>query len=142
MNKERRREIALYLIFGVLTTLVNFAIWGLLTLALGEERYLINNAAAWLAAVIFAYFANKLLVFGARSARGAALLREAAEFFGARIASLVIEEAGLFLLIELLGMGDISFGIISGQMMAKILLAIVVVATNYLFSKFIIFKKN
>ena len=142
MNKEKKREALLYLLFGALTTLVNFISFYLISLLVGEEYYLITNLAAWLIAVIFAYLTNKLIVFRALATSGRAIIREALEFLGARIFSLALEELGLFLLVDALGMGSIKLGAVSGQMIAKIILAVIVVLLNYLFSKFIIFKKK
>ena len=142
MNKEKKREALLYLLFGALTTLVNFASFYLISHLFGEKYYLITNAAAWLISVIFAYVTNKLIVVRSLNTSGKAVLREAAEFLGARIFSLGAEELGLFLLIDVLGMGSIKLRFISGQMIAKVVLAVIVVLLNYLFSKFIIFKKK
>lgn len=142
MDKEKKREALLYLLFGALTTLVNFASFYLISHIFGEKYYLITNVAAWLISVIFAYVTNKLIVFRSLNTSGKAILREAAEFLGARIFSLGAEELGLFLLIDVLGMGSIKQGFISGQMIAKVVLAVIVVLLNYLFSKFIIFKKK
>ena len=57
------KELLLYLIFGVLTTLVNLASFWIFTKILGEGLYLINNAIAWVVGVIFAFVTNKLFVF-------------------------------------------------------------------------------
>ena len=64
------RELLLYLIFGVLTTLVNFLTYWIFTKILGEELYLINNAIAWVVGVIFAFVTNKLFVFESKSWKG------------------------------------------------------------------------
>ena len=63
------KELITYVIFGVLTTLVNFFAFWLFTKILGEELYLINNAIAWVMGVIFAYITNKLFVFESKSKR-------------------------------------------------------------------------
>lgn len=142
MQSDKKRELVLYLIFGILTTLVNFAAFYLFSLALGEKLYLISNAAAWLFAVAFAFVTNKIIVFRATDSTRASLLRECAEFLAARVLSLAIEELGLLLLVGVFGMSDMRFGLVSGQMAAKIILAVVVVILNYICSKFIIFKKS
>lgn len=56
------RETVSYVVFGVLTTLVNMAVYGLSYNTLGIHN-LISNAIAWTAAVLFAYAVNKLFVF-------------------------------------------------------------------------------
>ena len=58
----KNKEYILYLIFGILTTLVNFFIYYLFTYIL-KVNYLISNCLAWLSAVIFAFVTNKTIVF-------------------------------------------------------------------------------
>ena len=140
------KELVTYVFFGALTTLVNFLTFSLFRWLLGEELYLLNNAIAWLVSVIFAYITNKLFVFGSKSFEKKTLLKEISEFFGARIFSFGLEEGGMWLLIDLLSFGDYSltvFGFkISGQLIAKLLLSVIVVIFNYFASKLVIFKKK
>ncbi len=140
------REILLYVLFGALTTLVNFVVFKLCNVAFGEKFYLLSNVVAWIAAVIFAYLTNKLFVFESKSWAPRVLLREIPSFASARLLSLGIEEAGLWLLVDVLGMDawllDLGFVRIGGKMIAKVILAVVVVILNYVFSKLFIFRKN
>lgn len=140
------KELVTYVFFGALTTLVNFLTFSFFRWLLGEELYLLNNAIAWLVSVIFAYITNKLFVFGSKSFETKTLLKEISEFFGARIFSFGLEEGGMWLLIDLLSFGDYSltvFGFkISGQLIAKLLLSVIVVIFNYFASKLVIFKKK
>mgnify|MGYP002513124239 FL=1 len=57
------KELITYVIFGVLTTVVNFFAFWLFTKIFGEAFYLVNNAIAWVVGVVFAYITNKLFVF-------------------------------------------------------------------------------
>lgn len=143
---KKYKKIILYIVFGALTTLVNFVAFWLIGRALGEKLYLVSNAIAWVIAVVFAFVTNKLIVFESRSTEKSTVVRELAEFFGARLLSLGVEEGGLLLLVGVLGFGDWSLGIlgfdISGQMVAKVILAVVVVILNYFFSELIIFKSK
>lgn len=140
------REGILYIIFGGLTTLVNFIVLKLCNVAMGEHLYLVSNVIAWVAAVIFAYITNKLFVFESKSMAPRVLVREILSFAGARVLSLGIEEAGLWLLVDLCHMDGISWTVLGfdlgGIMIAKLILAVVVVILNYVFSKLFIFKKN
>ncbi len=150
MKKSRKRinyrEIILYIIFGACTTIINFTVFWLLNKFIGENYYLLNNVIAWVVAVAFAFVTNKLLVFRSGSMSRSTLLREVVEFFLARLFSLAVEEFGLLAFVEWLGFKDISFEIlgieISGRTIAKVILAIVVVILNYIFSKFIVFAKE
>ena len=143
---QKHKELLLYLVFGVLTTLVNFMAFAGLEAALGTEKYLISNAVAWIVAVVFAYITNKLFVFASVSFAPGVLAREMGEFFLARIFSFFVEELGLWLLVDTLGIGAFSAQVwgflLSGQMLAKAALAVIVVIMNYFFSKFIIFKNK
>ena len=64
---KKWREPILYLIFGVLTTLVNLVVFKLCGLILGDGAYLLSNVIAWCVAVVFAFFVNKLWVFDSKS---------------------------------------------------------------------------
>ena len=140
------KELIVYVIFGGLTTVVNFAFFTLVGKILGDEKYLITNIIAWFAAVIFAYVTNKLWVFESKSWEIKVLLKEVSSFFAARVLSLLIEEAGLFLLVDLLSFNKISLNLLSfeigGELISKVILAVVIVIVNYVFSKLIVFKKN
>lgn len=142
------KELILYVIFGALTTGVNFVSFWLLERIFGSDGkvYLFTNAAAWLISVIFAYVTNKTFVFESKRTDAKSLLKEAGEFLGARVFSFFIEEAGLWLLVDAIGLKKYSFSIvgieITGQLISKVILAVVVVVLNYVFSKFIIFKKK
>lgn len=135
------KEVILYLVFGVLTTVVNMVVFG----ALGklDVNHHIANVTAWIAAVAFAFVTNKLFVFESKSMQPKVLLKEIATFSGARLLTLGIEEAGLFIMIDMLHLDEpLTTQLVGGKMIVKILLAVIVVVLNYVFSKVIIFKKK
>lgn len=142
---KKYKEIILYIFFGVLTTIVNFVIYFIMNALLGEDMYLVSNVIAWIGAVAFAYITNKIWVFESKSRESKTLLREIGEFVSARLLSLGIEEAGLYIFVDLLKFSTFSFSFlrltITGDVIAKIIMQIIVVILNYIFSKFIIFKK-
>lgn len=141
---EKYKELISYVFFGVLATVVNLVSFKVFDAILGENLYLITNVVSWLITVIFAYFTNKLWVFESKSWKAEVVVKELIGFFGARIFSLVVEEAGLWLMIDLMKMSKISWDIFSfnlnGNMIAKIIMQVVVVILNYVFSKLVIFK--
>ena len=143
---EKYKEVITYVIFGVLTTLVNFAAFWVFTKICGEKLYLLNNAIAWILSVIFAYVTNKLFVFESKSWKVKVLAKEIPEFFLARVFSFALEEGGLWLFVTVLKFDRFSFNLLSfeitGQIIAKVILAVIVVILNYFFSKFVIFKKK
>ncbi|MDE5604400.1 MAG: GtrA family protein [Eubacterium sp.] len=143
---KKYQEIILYVLFGGFTTVVNLAVFWLLNKAIGENAYLINNIIAWFAAVVFAYITNKLWVFESKSWALKIVIKEIPEFFLARVFSLAVEEGGLWLFVEIMEFDKLSFDLLgfafTGKLIAKILLAVIVVILNYIFSKFIIFAKK
>ena len=143
---KNKKEIINYIIFGVLTTVVNFAVFWLFNRLLGKNYYLVSNIIAWIVAVAFAYITNKIWVFESKVTKPKALAKEIVEFFIARLLSLGVEEAGLLILVDLMKFKDLNFNLftftITGELIAKVILAVVVVILNYIFSKFIIFKKQ
>lgn len=146
--KFLNKEVILYIFFGVLTTVVNLVVFTICNktfnntdflnskflsfLFLGKP-YLLSNTIAWVVAVVFAFFTNKVFVFKSKSFEGKKLLKELFSFLGARIFSLIIEQIGLFILID---------NFLLNELVSKIILGIVVVVLNYFFSKLIIFKKS
>ncbi len=131
-----RKELALYLFFGVCTTGVNFAAYLACTRALPAPLALAPTPAAlaaWVVAVAFAFVTNKVFVFASRRASAAALAKECAMFFAARVATGVFEVGAVWVFAERLGLYDVA---VKGASLA------VVVAGNYLLSKFIVFKKG
>lgn len=147
LKKLLNRETILYIIFGVATTVVNYIVFHLLYNVLWHQNHsLAANAAAFVAAVVFAFVVNKCFVFESRGWDGATLKREIPSFLGARIGSFGIEEAGLFLAEKVFRLGGVIAVTIGGTAfdwitVVKIGLAFVVVALNYVFCKLIVFKK-
>ena len=140
------KELIIYGIFGVGTTLVNFLTYELFNMLLGVDLYWVSNIIAWFVSVVFAYVTNKLFVFESKSWSSKTAGKEFIEFVGARLFSFGVEEGGMWLFVDILAFGEKSltlFGFtITGQIIAKLALAVIVVILNYFFSKFIIFKKK
>ena len=147
LKKLLNRETILYIVFGVATTVVNYIVFHLLYNVLWhQQNSLTANAAAFVAAVIFAFVVNKLFVFESKSWGPATLKREIPSFLAGRIGSFGIEEAGLFLAEKVLKLGGIVAVTVAGVALdwitvIKVMLAFVVVALNYVFCKLFIFKK-
>lgn len=146
LKKVFSREMFDYLLFGVLTTVVNLVCFHLFEKLLGSKYSLISNVIAWIAAVLFAFVTNKFLVFRSKETDIKTLSSEFLSFTGARLFSLGVEELGLFIAQQAFNADTKVFDIlsikISGMMTAKIVLAVVVVILNYIFSKLFIFKKK
>ena len=147
LKKLLNRETILYIVFGVATTVVNYIVFHLLYNVLSQqENSLTANAAAFVAAVIFAFVVNKLFVFESKSWSAATLKREVPSFLAGRIGSFGIEEAGLFLAEKIFKLGGVIAITVGGTELdwitvIKVALAFVVVALNYVFCKLFVFKK-
>ncbi len=147
LKKILNKETILYLVFGVLTTVVNLVSFKFLNIVLGKDLYLVSNVIAWFISVVFAFIVNKLFVFESKSWEVKSTLKEIGKFFSARVFSLVVEEVGLLLLVDVAGLKDFTLNWIesfpiSGEMISKVILAVIVVIMNYFFSKFFIFGKD
>lgn len=132
INKLFNREMISYLIFGVLTTVVNLVVFQLCDAVLGIY-YIAANVIAWIIAVIFAYVTNKLFVFDSKSWELKLVVREVISFGSARILSLLFETGFIALTVEVIGMP---------KFISKIIASIFVVIINYVASKLFIFKKK
>ncbi|MGI6745212.1 MAG: GtrA family protein [Acutalibacteraceae bacterium] len=131
-------ELIVYLVFGVLTTAVN---WGIYSVLVKYFSFNINagNIIAWIVAVVFAFVTNKIWVFKSKTTAFKLVLKEFVLFVGARALSGVIEIGGLPLLVWL-GLGQTVFGV--EAFLAKIVISFVVIILNFIFSKLIVFKKK
>lgn len=129
---KKYKQIVLYLVFGGLTTLVNFAVYYLCAHPFGVST-VASTAIAWFVSVLFAYITNKIWVFESRSFRAKMLIREAAAFFAARAFSGVLDIGNMYLFVDVLHLND---------SVIKILSNIVVIIINYVLSKFWIFKRS
>ncbi|WP_050699176.1 GtrA family protein [Anaeromassilibacillus senegalensis] len=123
-------EMVLYIVFGVLTTAVNILSFGLLRDVLRWEL-LTANTLAWVLSVAFAFVTNKLFVFQSKSFAAKTFWRELASFVGARLLSLGVDTVGMWLLVILLSWND---------WLAKVIMNVIVIVLNYVFSKLFIFK--
>ena len=151
LKKLINKETVTYLIFGVLTTVVNFAVFKgfdmLFTKTVSVDLVLLTNIIAWVVSVAFAFVTNKLFVFESKSWQGNVLRKELPSFVSARLFSLGVEELGLLIFIKWLGFDSFVLEVlpdfaIGGKMLTKIGLSVIIVVMNYVFSKFVIFNKN
>ena len=127
---QKYRSTVIYLVFGVLTTVVNYAVY-LPLYNFAELPAAVCNVIAWVTAVAFAYVTNKLYVFESKSWK-TGVFSELLRFVGSRAASGAIETVSLLLTVDILGW--------NGNVM-KLLLAVFVIVFNYVLSKFFVFKK-
>lgn len=130
---QKYREIIMYLIFGVLTTVVSIATYFICTKLFldANDPFQLQaaNVIAWIVSVTFAYFTNKKHVFHSNGG----VFKEMIKFYLSRLGTLLIDMALMYLLVTLAGIND---------MISKIAVNVVVIVSNYVLSKFIVFKEN
>lgn len=143
LNLIKFREFIIYIIVGGLTTVVDWAVFFLLDKIIPPipipeiielvTPNIIPYTIAWFAAVVFAYFANKLLVFRYGKGNNA---KTFISFLVSRILSLAIAIAfDVVLTSEIVG-------ICMNKYVVKLISSVVVVIFNYVVGKWIVFRKN
>ena len=135
----KHREVLMYLIFGGLTTVVDWGVsyllyffWGA---AIQETAILVHvaNTIAWAAAVTFAYVTNRLWVFESARRGFLPILAEFASFAGGRVLTLLLQEAMFVVFFHWLGISEF---------IVKAIAAVLVVIANYFISKLLVFKNK
>jgi putative flippase GtrA len=129
---KRYKEMILYIVFGVLTTAVNYGVYFLFAHPVGFS-VAVSNIIAWLAGVLFAFVTNKLLVFESKSLSARVFLWEFLSFVACRLFSGLLDTGIMVVCVDYLHYND---------MIIKILSNVIVVIINYVFSKFFIFTKK
>lgn len=122
------KEILKYLIVGGLTTVVSIVSYYIVRLFI--ENYLVCTVISWIFAVAFAYITNRVFVFNSKREN---VFKECTEFVFSRILSLVAEVAVMYLLVDFLNISD---------KISKIIVQVIIVILNYVFSKLFVFKEN
>ena len=128
---QKNRELISYLVFGVLTTAVNYVSY--LLFAPLFQTTTVPTIIAWILSVIFAYVTNRIFVFHSKARGLKALGYEVATFFGARALSGVLDVAFMWLFADTLGFNDKWMKLISN---------VFVIIFNYVASKLIVFRKK
>lgn len=133
IKKVCTKEVILYVVFGVLTTVVSLVTYyicvGTFLNAENAIQLQIANIIAWIVSVAFAYITNRKFVFESTNKNK---LSEATKFVTSRIATLLMDMFIMFLGVTVLKLND---GII------KIISQVIVIVANYVFSKIFVFKK-
>ena len=130
---NKYREIIMYLIFGVLTTVVSLAVYYILVYTIlnpnNPFELQVANIISWIAGVAFAYFTNRSMVFQSKNKNK---LKEAGSFVLARVVTLIMDMLIMFVGVTLLHGND---------KLLKLISQVIVIVSNYVFSKLFVFKK-
>lgn len=130
--KDRYAEYILYIVFGILTTIVNFITYFIFIKVMGFTT-VTSNLIATAISIIFAYITNKIFVFNSKRNSIGELIRELIEFICARIFTGLLDTLFVFIGVDCIKANDFVIKTIS---------CIIVVLLNYIISKAIIFNKQ
>ena len=136
---QKDRAVILYLIFGGLTTvvdwLVSFVLYYLLDGAIQQNALFIQVAdvTAWVCAVTFAYVTNRKWVFESKKKGFLPIAAELGSFAGGRVVTFLIQEGIIFVCCNLLLLNVYA---------VKIAASVIVVILNYFISKLLVFRKK
>ena len=129
---NKYKEVIMYLIFGVLTTIVSLVSYYLLTITIfnPDNAILLQvaNVLSWIISVLFAYITNRKYVFESKNNN---ILKEVSSFFGSRLITLLFDMLIMFVGVTLLN-GD--------DKLIKVISQVIVIVSNYIFSKLFVFK--
>lgn len=125
-------DIVSYLLFGALTTLVNFLVYFPMYNWM-QLSGVFSNIIAWVVAVCFAFLTNKPFVFRSHDWSRKTVLPEIIKFVSCRIGSGLVETIAIWLFVDILAW--------NGNWV-KIVVSILVVILNYISSKWLVFVKK
>ena len=154
-------EIIMYLVFGVLTTVVGFGTYflvmagaeHLLDIPMDDETsgtyitvYVAAQVIQWVAAVLFAFFTNRKWVFTEADRSKNTFWRQLILFAGSRVASFLLDLGVTYGCTLLLALWIVEPPVIVGialtpGIIAKLVAAVLVIIANYVLSKLIVFRK-
>lgn len=123
-----QNDVIRYVFFGGCTTLVNLVCFFVLRKCRVELN--IANLFSIITAILFAYVVNSRYVFQDKCETFKDHIRPFCKFISARLVTMVIEVGGVWLLVEVCKMND---------MAGKFITQFIVLALNYIFSKFFVF---
>ena len=122
-------DVVRYIFFGGCTTLVNLVCFYIFC-NICHVNLNIANVISIVVAIIFAYVVNSKYVFQDKCETLKDHIQPFCKFVSARLLTMVIEVGGVWLLVEVMGMNG---------MVGKFCTQFIVLALNYIFSKFFVF---
>lgn len=132
LKKIMKNQLIRYIIVGACTTAVNVVLFYLLRKVLLLPLFL-SNFISIITAILFAFVVNKEIVFESKSKGRKYISQEFFLFLSMRLISMAVEIFGVWFAVEVLLFSDI-YG--------KLIMQAVVIAFNFIFSKYIVFKKG
>ena len=162
--RSNRREVTLYLLFGILTSVLAFltylAVFGIaehwLHISMEDKTtlaytvtYVTAQALQWLVALLTCFYTNRKWVFTEADHGKGTLWHQLWLFAGSRVFTFLLDLAATYGLIHLLALwltpdnAPVLLGMkLDAELWAKVIVSAVVIATNYYLSKLLVFKKK
>ena len=131
IKKMLTKEVILYIVFGIFTTIVNLGSFYIMNSLLYWDEN-ISNFIAIILAVLFAYITNKDLVFHSNAKGIKNRIIQFIKFIIGRAFTMIVEFVG----------GILLFQLPIPNIITKALLTIIVIILNFFISKFFAFKNN
>lgn len=135
IKKICTKEVVLYIIFGILTTILNIGVYSFCSSILKIEENLSSNIGIVIA-VLFAYFTNRKLVFNSTASTFLENLKEFGKFILGRAFTMIVESVGFWLLFSVLNITYFN------GLLSKFVITVLVIILNFFISKFFAFKKT
>ena len=127
-DKEKMKHYFIYIVFGVLTTVVDFSTFYILDILFVNLDENISNAIAIFVATVFAYFTNREYVFKSQEKNK---IKEFIKFFIGRMYSMVFNIIAFWILITFTEINEL---------IVKAGISVIVIILNYIISKLFVFK--
>ncbi len=130
---KKYEELINYLVVGVMTTLISWTTYAVCKLIMNVDNAVIMQIAVflrWFVGLVFSYFMSRKFVFKSKNPK---ILKEAFDFTTSRIVTLFLDMFVMWILPTVFGVDD---------WIATFVSAVLVVIMNYIFSKFIVFRKK
>ncbi|MDR1765692.1 MAG: GtrA family protein [Lachnospiraceae bacterium] len=131
IKKLVNAETVSYVVVGMLTTAVDWAVYTVLWAAGADYR--VSTVVGWLAAVVFAFVANKWLVFRARSMSPVRVMGEFAAFVACRAGTGLLVLLGMMFFVGVCGFYEFA---------SKAVMSVISLALNYVLSKLFVFRES
>lgn len=129
---KKYKEIILYLIVGALTTAISIFVQWIFTYPLPLHTFFATLISLFIS-ITFAFFTNKIFVFESKTKGKKAFLHELYLFYSSRAFTAIVELIAMPLLVDVCHFHP---------MITKAVVSIVIIILNYVFSKFIVFRKR
>lgn len=155
---SNHKEIILYFVFGVGTTIISFLSYYLIRWLFPDKESvpswlgwffgitdvfgIESNTAfpvviSWILSVTFAFITNRVYVFNSTAKSVGQVIKECVLFYASRIATLLVDLVIMFLLVDLTGIENGLY-----ELCAKVFSNVIVLVLNYILSKIVVFRKK